>query len=281
MPRATTDPAMMPCDQWMVGLASTDPRRADTVLREWVETCPADAARADRRDVFPPGAPAPDFPADWFALGQVQPGAPTNPRIPRLGDLARTRLNVSRDEQIGEHLARRHAGRAVRRVIHLGTGAGTPAVAAAELWPEAEVTRIDRCARSLRFARHWAADRGVERAQCFLQNVQTPVFPDASIDVGQFTDRLHRMPADEERAILAEMSRLIRPSGVLRAMAVLDDDTAEARAARAARGAAGPEPFLAGSMTLDLERPLASVQLRNGAQHAACEDAMALSTDRP
>ncbi|MCS6802177.1 MAG: class I SAM-dependent methyltransferase [Chloroflexota bacterium] len=279
--RETIYQEMTPFERWMFGLAHTDPKRAVEVLREWVEMCPAYDGPADLSDVLPPGAPIPDFPAYWFTPVHFQPGAHTNPRIPRLVYLARTRFTFTREEQIREHLARIHAGRALRRVLDIGTGTGTTAFAFAELWPEAEVIGIDLSAPYIRFARQWAADRGVRNVQFYLQNAQRTVFPDASFDVVHFTYVLHEMPAADARAILAEMFRLIRPGGALSAMEVLYDDTEEARAARAARGAAGPEPFLPEYMALDLERAIAAAGFRNVTRHAAYEDGMVITAERP
>lgn len=101
------------------------------------------------------------------------------------------------------------------RIVDVGTGTGTLAIAALERWPQAQVLGIDPSPRMLELARRSADERGRElSARLELLDGFDDELPvdDRSADlvVSSFVIQL----VEKREWMLAEMHRILRPGGV-------------------------------------------------------------------
>lgn len=106
-------------------------------------------------------------------------------------------------------------GAGPHRLLDVGTGTGTLAIAALERWPSLHVTGIDPSGGMLELARRAAADRLPDAARRQLETVVAPAdelpFDDAAFDhaVSSFVLQLVR----SRKAALREVLRVLRPGG--------------------------------------------------------------------
>lgn len=100
------------------------------------------------------------------------------------------------------------------RVLDIGCGTGTLAVAAARAAPGARVTGLDADAAILARARVKAAREGLEIG--FDEGMSTALpYADASFDLVLSTLFFHHLPDDAKRQTAAELVRVLRPGGRL------------------------------------------------------------------
>jgi SAM-dependent methyltransferase len=147
-----------------------------------------------------------------------------------LTDSARWRADC---EELAAHLP---AG----RVLDLGTGPGTSAVAFARALPESRLVGVDLSAAMLRRARRRVLAAGLALPLVRGDALQLP-FADAAFDGAAGHSLLYLLPSPA--AALAELRRVVRPGGVVAFL--------EPRAGRAdLRRARGGGPRFAASMAL-------------------------------
>ena len=137
---------------------------------------------------------------------------------------------ASRDRTLKRRvLAHAAIGRG-ERVLDVGCGTGTLAIAAARAAPEVAVTGLDADPAILARARRKAARAGVEvRLDEGWSNVLP--YPDASFDLVLSTLFFHHLPDDAKRETAAEVVRVLRPGG---RVAVADVGRPQGPAMRAA-----------------------------------------------
>ena len=148
---------------------------------------------------------------DSLALGYLRWWAPV------LAPTAR-RLLESVDE----------VGRAARRVVDIGTGTGTLALAAAARWPEAEVHAIDGSSEMAAVASA-EADRLLDSAARHRLRFATALadelpFDDATFDLAVSSFVLQLVP--NRAAALREARRVLRPGGTIAYVTWLADSRA-------------------------------------------------------
>jgi ubiquinone/menaquinone biosynthesis C-methylase UbiE len=117
-----------------------------------------------------------------------------------------------RDGAIKRRVIDYGAPQAGERVLDIGCGTGTLAVAVARAAPGAQLTGLDADAAILRRARAKAADAGVEIAFDEAMSTALP-YPDASFDLVLSTLFFHHLPDEAKRETAAEVMRVLRPGG--------------------------------------------------------------------
>ncbi len=111
-------------------------------------------------------------------------------------------------------------------VLDVGTGTGSLMRAAAARWPSARVVGLDASAAMLSVARYRvgspAPALGVERAEWIVADAAAMPLATASVDVVLCAFMLHL--AEDRRAVLREVGRILRPAGMLGLVTWLADD---------------------------------------------------------
>jgi ubiquinone/menaquinone biosynthesis C-methylase UbiE len=116
------------------------------------------------------------------------------------------------DRAIKRRVISRAAIAAGERVLDVGCGTGTLAVAAARAAPGVRVTGLDADASILHRARTKAAAAGVEVGFDEAMSTSLP-YEDASFDLVLSTLFFHHLADDAKRATAAELVRVLRPGG--------------------------------------------------------------------
>ena len=114
------------------------------------------------------------------------------------------------------------------RILEVGTGTGTVALAALERWPQAHVTASDAAAGMLAVARARAeeAGHGGDGRLRFVEGGADRLpLPDGSVDVVVSSFVLQLVP--DRLAALREAHRLLRPGGLAAYVTWLDRDSRE------------------------------------------------------
>jgi ubiquinone/menaquinone biosynthesis C-methylase UbiE len=119
-----------------------------------------------------------------------------------------------RDRALKRRVLAHAAIAAGERVLDVGCGTGTLAVAAARQAPGVRVTGLDADASILSRARRKAARERVEIG--FDEGTATALpYADASFDVVLSSLLFHHLPDDGKRSTAAELVRVLRPGGRL------------------------------------------------------------------
>ncbi len=100
----------------------------------------------------------------------------------------------------------------VKRILDLGCGIGRLTVALKERFPEAEVWGIDVGGPLVRYAHMRARDLGIDVnfAQRMAEDTK---FEDGSFDMVLSTIINHEIPSEDNKKVIAEAYRLVRPGG--------------------------------------------------------------------
>ncbi len=121
---------------------------------------------------------------------------------------------TARDATIKRRVLDRAAVANGERVLDIGCGTGTLALAVARVAPGATVTGLDADASILARARRKAAAAGAEIA--FDEGMSTTLpYEDGSFDLVLSTLFFHHLPDDAKRQTAAEVVRVLRPGGRL------------------------------------------------------------------
>jgi ubiquinone/menaquinone biosynthesis C-methylase UbiE len=265
-------------ERWLLGMVREDPARYRTLVNEWVATLPAYDGPADGSDVLPPGAPPVTIPEYWKTPIHLEPGGFGNPQVVRLSHVSKIQYYYTREESVLEEIRKLYAGANPQRILDIGAGTGTTALCFAQVFPNAEVIGIDLSAPYIRFARQWAAERGITNVKYYQQNAQHTIFEDASFDIVHFTYVLHEMYVDDAKQILRELYRLTKRGGRLSMFDGTYPDTEEERAKKAGLSAiTGVEPYLGEYMKLNVERAIAEAGFLNVTRHLTRPDGMIVS----
>ena len=108
-----------------------------------------------------------------------------------------------------------HAPQGTRRVLDVGPGDGWPALPVAAALPDVEVVGVDPAARRTRVCAANAARLGLANASFVTGDAAALPFADASLDLITAASALEE--AAEPEAVFAELRRVLRKGGVLRA----------------------------------------------------------------
>lgn len=151
--------------------------------------------------------------------GEDHDGPGTGPgrvlRWPRRYDLVVSVTLAGRGGRLRARIAELLQLRPGQRVLDLGCGTGTLAVAlAGRTGPGGQVTGVDPAPEMVRAARAKAAGRRVP-AQFAVAAGQALPFPDAAFDAVVSTLVLHHVPPDARPAVVGELVRVVRPGGRL------------------------------------------------------------------
>jgi ubiquinone/menaquinone biosynthesis C-methylase UbiE len=119
---------------------------------------------------------------------------------------------TARDRTVKRRVIERAAIAEGERVLDVGCGTGTLAIAAARAAPGVRVTGLDADPAILTRARAKAAAAGIEIAFDEAMSTSLP-YPDASFDLVLSTLFFHHLPDDGKRATAAELVRVLRPGG--------------------------------------------------------------------
>lgn len=121
---------------------------------------------------------------------------------------------VVRDRAIKRRVVARAAIAGSERVLDVGCGTGTLAIAAARAAPDVRVTGLDADSSILARARKKTVESGLEIE--FDQGMSTTLpYPDASFDLVLSTLFFHHLPDDAKHRTAAELVRVLRPGGRL------------------------------------------------------------------
>jgi ubiquinone/menaquinone biosynthesis C-methylase UbiE len=115
----------------------------------------------------------------------------------------------------------------VRRLLDVGAGTGTVALAAARRWPQVEIVASDAAGGMLEFARARAVEAGlaVEHLAFTVGAADELPFQSASFDAAVSSFVLQLVP--DRLAALAEIRRVLAPGGLLAYVTWLDRDSPE------------------------------------------------------
>lgn len=101
-------------------------------------------------------------------------------------------------------------------ILDIGTGTGGSAFVLGQLFPQAHVLGIDLAPAYIRFDRAHKEIRQAENVDFYQANAENLEFIESdSIDFINFAYVLHEMPADNAKAIVREMFRVLKPGGVV------------------------------------------------------------------
>jgi ubiquinone/menaquinone biosynthesis C-methylase UbiE len=144
----------------------------------------------------------------------------TDRYVPALGFERLTRLYdpvvraTTRERAFKRRLLDQAAVQPGQRVLDLGCGTGTLAIAAKQREPNAEVAGLDGDPEMLGLAREKAADArvDVELQQGLAHHLP---YPDSSFDKVLSTLLFHHLTGEVKRAAAREIARVLRPGGEL------------------------------------------------------------------
>jgi SAM-dependent methyltransferase len=186
----------------------------------------------DRSRKSPPPRPPPPADPNRTVNGSEAPAGTIVERYHRdAQDYARYWAPVLENAARGLlDLAQPFVARAVPpvRVLDVGAGTGRLAVAAAERWPQAEVTVSDAAAGMLDLARARAAEKGYadpRRMQFVVGAADRLPLPSGSFDLVISSFVLQLVP--DRLEALREAHRLLRPAGMVAYVTWLDRDLRE------------------------------------------------------
>jgi SAM-dependent methyltransferase len=138
------------------------------------------------------------------------------PALAELLELEAEVLHAFRAEVTG-WLQRLAADTPPRRILDLGAGTGTGAIALAELFPDAEVVAVDSSEQMLSRVRDKAGDLGLaDRVVTILADLDAAWPPMAAVDVVWASMSLHHL-TDPVR-VLSDALATLRPGGLLTAV---------------------------------------------------------------
>jgi ubiquinone/menaquinone biosynthesis C-methylase UbiE len=149
------------------------------------------------------------------------------------------------------------------RVLDVGSGTGTLAIAALERWPALRVTGIDPSGAMLAVARADAAQRLAGRAERYVTEIayaDRMPFDDGSFDLAMSSFVLQLVPS--RAAALREIHRVLKPDGVLAWVTWQRTERAYApdRIANEVLDAAGFDPPEADTRPGDVASPASAMQ---------------------
>ena len=123
-------------------------------------------------------------------------------------------LTLGREAALRREIVARAALRPGERVLDIGCGTGTLAIAAAETQPACEVLGIDPASAMVARAREKARATGVT-ARFEVGAIEKLPADDASFDVVLSSLMLHHVPEESRVEGLREVRRVLRPGGRL------------------------------------------------------------------
>jgi demethylmenaquinone methyltransferase/2-methoxy-6-polyprenyl-1,4-benzoquinol methylase/phosphoethanolamine N-methyltransferase len=143
-------------------------------------------------------------------VGRVLHGA-------RWYDLFGTIITFGRDKAIREQFIRLAAPAHGEKVLDVGCGTGTLALALKSRVGTGEVHGIDASPEMIEVAKGKAAKAGAD-IDFQVALIEAIPFPDATFDLATSSLMLHHLPDDLKRTGLAEIQRVLKPGGRFLAM---------------------------------------------------------------
>jgi ubiquinone/menaquinone biosynthesis C-methylase UbiE len=132
-------------------------------------------------------------------------------------DLFGAVISFGRDRAIRDKLVELAGPTPGERVLDVGCGTGTLAIALGSKMGTGEVHGIDASPEMIHVAKKKAADAGAD-VEFEVALVEAIPFPDGSFDLVTSSLMLHHLPADLQRRGLAEIRRVLKPGGRFVAM---------------------------------------------------------------
>ena len=173
-------------------------------------------------DVIHPSLEAPLAYPDFYNYTYVHflPGGYLNSQTIRISFLGNSKFTFLDETKLNEWLVKLYKTQQdsidPQVILDIGTGTGGSAFVLGQLFPQAHVLGIDLAPAYIRFNRAHKEIRQAENVDFYQANAENLEFIESdSIDFINFAYVLHEMPADNAKAIVREMFRVLKPGGVV------------------------------------------------------------------
>jgi ubiquinone/menaquinone biosynthesis C-methylase UbiE len=133
-------------------------------------------------------------------------------RWARYYDLASTVISLGRDKAIRRKLLALAAPQSGEKLLDVGCGTGTFAIAAKARVPDLDVHGIDASPEMIEVAGE-KAHKAAKEIDLRVALIEDLPFPNASFDIVTSSLMLHHLPDDLKRRGIAEIRRVLKPGG--------------------------------------------------------------------
>ena len=228
-PRIEKDAAFLeetPFERYMYFIAFKHPKEETPAYLDfftsYCETTPTWNGPMDNSDVIHPSLEAPLVYPTFYNYTYVHflPGGYLNSQTVRISFLGNSKFTFLDESKLNEWLVKLYKTQQnsiePKVILDIGTGTGGSAFVLGQLFPQAQVLGIDLAPAYIRFSRAHKEIRHADNVEFYQANAENLEFIESdSVDFINFAYVLHEMPADNAKAIVREMFRVLKPGGVV------------------------------------------------------------------